>query len=71
MVVFLDGLPPCVGTGDAFVGKVYEAFGKGFPIVKVADALFIEGAIFYDNGNPRVMQYAKFSARNKDLILGS
>ena len=54
MVVFLDGLPPCVGTGDAFVGKVYEAFGKGFPIVQVADALFIEGAIFYDNGNPRV-----------------
>jgi hypothetical protein len=71
VVVFLCGLPPCLVTGDAIVFKVYEAFGKGFPIVQVADALFIKGAIFYYNGNPRVMQSPTFVARNKDLVLGS
>jgi len=62
---------PVLGQVTLLFFKVCEAFGKGFPIVQVADALFIKGTIFYYNRNPRVMQSPTFVARNKDLVLGS
>ena len=71
VVVFLSRLPPCLGAGDAIVGKVCKAFGKGFPIVQLADALFIRGAIFDYNGNPQLMLAATSVARNEDPVLGS
>jgi hypothetical protein len=45
--------------------------GKGFPIVQVADTLFIRGAIFHYNGNPHLMLAPTFVARNEDAVLGS
>lgn len=71
VVVFLSRLPPCLGAAHAIVGKVCKAFGKGFSIVQVADALFIRGAILYYNGNPHLMLAPTSVARNEDPILGS
>ena len=71
VVVFLSGLPSCLGAGDAIVGKVCKALGKGFPIVQVTDALFIRGAIFHYNGNPHLVLAPTSVARNEDPILGS
>jgi hypothetical protein len=71
VVVFLSRLPPCLGAAHAFVGKVCKAFGKSFSIVQVADALFIRGAILYDNGHPDLMLAPTSVARNEDPVLGS
>ena len=70
VVVFLSGLPSCLGAGHAIAGKVCKALGKGFSIVQVADALFIRGPIFY-NGNPHLVLAPTSVARNEDPILGS
>ena len=71
VVVFLSGLPSCLGAGDAIAGKVCKALGKGFSIVQVADALFIRGPIFHYNGNPHLVLAPTSVARNEDPILGS
>lgn len=71
VVVFLSRLPPCLGAAHAIVGKVCKAFGKGFPVVQVADALFIRRAIFHYNGNPQLMLAPTSVARNEDAVLGS
>ena len=68
VVVFLSGLPPCLGAGDTIVAKVREDFRKGFPIIEDADALFGNRAIFYDNRNPHLMYSATFVTRNDDPI---
>lgn len=70
LVVFLSGLPPCLGAGDAIVGKVCEVFRKGFPFVQGADALFNEGATFQYNGNPHLVDSRTFVARNEDPVQG-
>lgn len=69
MVVFLSGLPSCLGASDAVVSKVCEVFRNRFPIVKVADALFIKRAVFQDNGDLHVMRSAAFIAKGKDTVL--
>jgi hypothetical protein len=71
VVVFLNRLPSCLRAGDTIVAKVCKALGKGFPIVQVADALSIRGAIFHYNRNPHLMLAATFVARNEDPVLGS
>lgn len=70
LVVFLVGLPPCHGTGDAIISKVCEFFRKRFPIVQGADALFIERTIFQNNGNPHLMDSPTFVASNEDPVQG-
>ena len=71
VVVFLSGLPPCLGAGNAIVGKVGEAFRKRFPFVLGADALFIKGAVVQYNGNPHLMLSPTFVARHDNPVLGS
>ena len=71
VVVFLSGLPSCLGAGHAIAGKVCKALGKGFPIVQVTDALFIRRAILHYNGNPQLMLAPTSVARNEDPVLGS
>jgi hypothetical protein len=50
------------------VNKVCEAFRNGLPIVQVANALFIKGAIFHYNGNVHLMQASAFVAKGKDTV---
>jgi hypothetical protein len=69
MVVSLSGLPSCLGTSDAIVNTVCEAFGNGFPIVKVTDALFVKGAIFHCDRKIHPMQIPTFVAKGKDTVL--
>ena len=69
MVVFLSGLPPCDGATDGVVSKVCEVIRKGFPIVQLADASFIKGAIFHHNENSHVMLSPAFVARSEDPVL--
>ena len=68
MVIFLGGLSPCLWAGDAMVAKIGEDFWQWFPVIHGADALFGDGAIFYDNGNPRLMYSPTFVAGNEDLV---
>ena len=70
LVIFLVGLPPCHGTGDAVISKICEFFRKGFPFVEGADTLFNVGAIFQNNGNPHFMDSPTFVARNEDSVQG-
>ena len=46
MVVFLNGLSPCLGATDATASEVREVLRKGLPIVKVAEALLLNRAVF-------------------------
>jgi hypothetical protein len=41
VVVFLNGLSPCLGATDARAGEVREILRRGLPIVQVADALLL------------------------------
>ena len=68
--VFLSGLSARLGARDAIVGKVCEVFRKGFPFVQGAYALFIDGAIFQQNGNPHLMDSPTFVTRNEDPVQG-
>jgi hypothetical protein len=67
--VFLDKLPPGQVAREDSAGKTCEAFWKTLAIVKVADTLFINGAIFDGNGNPRFVHPSAFVARSKDAEL--
>ena len=68
VVVFLSGLPACLGAGDTIVAEVREDFRNGFTIIQDADALFGNGAIFYYYGNPHLMNSTALVARNEDLV---
>jgi hypothetical protein len=67
--VFLDKLPPRQVARENSVGKTCEAFWKTFAIVKIADALFINGAVFHRNGNARFVHTSAFVARSEDAEL--
>jgi hypothetical protein len=67
--VFLDELPPRQMARETSAGKICEAFWKASPIVKVADALLINGAVFDRSGNPRFVHPSAFVARCKDAVL--
>ena len=68
VVVFLGGLPACLGASDTIVAEIREDFRKEFAIIQGADALFGNGAIFYYNGNPHLMNSTALVARNEDLV---
>ena len=71
MVVFLSGLSSGLRASDALLNKVCEVFRNGFPIVQVADALFIQGTIFHYNGTVHLMQAPTFVATDKYTVLSS
>ena len=68
MVVFLNGLSPCLGATDATAGEFREVLRKGLLIVKVADALLLNRAVFQDDGNRHVVCPAAFIAEGNDTI---
>jgi hypothetical protein len=67
--VFLNKLPSRQMARENSAGKSCEAFWKAFPIVKVADALPINGAIFHRNRDPHFVHPSAFVARCKDVVL--
>ena len=69
MLIFLNGLPSRPGATDASTGESYEARWKGFPIVNVPDALFLNRTVFQDNGDRHVMRPAAFIAKGKGSVL--
>ena len=69
MVVFLNGLSPCLGATDATAGEVREVLRKGLPIVQVGDALLLNRSVVQDNGNRHVMGPTAFIAKGKDTVL--
>ena len=68
MVVFLNGLSPCLGATDATAGEVREVLRKGLPIVQIADALLLNRAVIQDNGTRHVMRPTAFIAEGNDTI---
>jgi hypothetical protein len=74
VVVFLNGLSPCLGATDATAGEVREVLRKGLPIVKIADALLLNRAVFQDNANrhvvvpPHLLQRATILYRAAELL---
>jgi hypothetical protein len=67
--VFLDKLPSRQVARENSAGKTGEAFWKTFAIVKIADALFINRAVFHRNGNARFVHTSAFVARSEDAEL--
>jgi hypothetical protein len=67
VVVFLNGLSPCLGATDATAGEVCEVLRKGLPIVQVGDALLLNRSVVQDNGNRHVVRPTTFIAEGTIL----
>jgi hypothetical protein len=67
--VLLDKLPSCKRARKSLVGKTRQCFWKVFSIVKVADALLVNGAILDRDGNPCFVDPSAFVARCKNVVL--
>ena len=69
VLVFLNGLPSCLGATDASTGESREVRRKGLPIVNVPNALFLNRTVVQDNGDCHVMRSAAFIAQGKGTVL--
>jgi hypothetical protein len=46
VVVFLNGLSPCLGAADAAAGEFREVLRKGLPLVQGGDALLLNRSAY-------------------------
>ena len=69
MLIFLNGLPSCLGTTNATAGEIRETLRKGLAIVRVPNALFLDRTIVKHNGDCHVMRRAAFIAKDQEAVL--